>query len=95
MRAELKDDLLNICGMLFIRQLNDNKVVDPENVIVSLDIFCLLFTLHPALFNVSKTPFKETNKKFKFQRQCNLPIGGHYNARQTMEREVRHHKADM
>ena len=28
--------------MLFIRQLNDNKIVDPENVIVSLDIYCLL-----------------------------------------------------
>ena len=42
MREELKDDLLNICVMLFIRQLNDNKIVDPENVIVSLDIYCLV-----------------------------------------------------
>ena len=41
MRAEPKDDLLNICVMLFIRQLNDSKLVDPENVIVSLDIYCL------------------------------------------------------
>ena len=32
---------------------------------------------------------KRKHKLFKFQREKNLPIGGHYNARQTMEREVR------
>ena len=32
---------------------------------------------------------KRKHKLFKFQREKNLPIGGHYNARQTMEREGR------
>ena len=35
---------------------------------------------------------KRKHKLFKFQREKNLPIGGHYNARQTMEREVRTEK---
>jgi len=40
----------------------------------------------------SLTAMKYLSGAVKVQRQCNLPIGGHYNARQTMERELIGHR---
>merc|ERR1711863_162196 len=40
----------------------------------------------------SITAMKYTSGSVQVQRQCNLPIGGHYNARQTMERELVGHR---
>merc|ERR1712117_710499 len=40
----------------------------------------------------SLTAMKYLSGAVKVQRECNLPIGGHYNARQTMERELIGHR---
>jgi len=40
----------------------------------------------------SLTAMKYISGAVKVQRECNLPIGGHYNARQTMERELIGHR---
>jgi len=40
----------------------------------------------------SSTAMKYISGAVKVQREANLPIGGHYNARQTMERELLGHR---
>merc|ERR1712098_248888 len=40
----------------------------------------------------SKTAMKYLSGAVKVKRECNLPEGGHYNSRQTMERELRGHR---
>merc|ERR1712154_167282 len=40
----------------------------------------------------SVTAMKHISGAVEVKRECNLPIGGHYNARQTMEREMIGHK---
>merc|ERR1712013_171528 len=40
----------------------------------------------------SKTAMKYLSGAVKVKRECNLPAGGHYNSRKTMERELRGHR---
>ncbi|XP_023321508.1 uncharacterized protein LOC111696192 [Eurytemora carolleeae] len=46
----------------------------------------------------SKTAMKYISRAVKVKRECEIPVGGRYNARKTMEREIPGHKqcrADM
>merc|ERR1712083_55603 len=40
----------------------------------------------------SKTAMKYLSGAVMVKRECNLPAGGHYNSRKTMERELRGHR---